>query len=335
MALQLALGDRRQTAIPQSRSHTKNNKGTGLLQKIFRASREPLHVALPLIFTRDSLYFVIDKLHQGLTEGRRKAVLDFKSLERIQVGGITVLSNMIELYRKAGIKTEFVNTSSCKAAPFLLGSGFSAIYLGTERPTVGKNEFLALKLVEYDRSHSFVHQDLVPWLASRLGQDVRALASLRVCFEEIFNNIKDHSTVNVGCSCAHFDEAESKITICISDFGVGIPYNVRGTMQISSDQGAIGMACQEGFTTRSTPRNMGAGLHVLIRNVVTRNSGSVIIYSGKGIYSCTVGPNGVAAKGTGKAAPRGGHYPGTMIYVTLDTKRFVPSAIEEEKFVWD
>ena len=50
---------------------------------------------------------------------------------------------------------------------------------------------------------------------------------------------------------------------------MGIPQNVRAKMGIGSDQAAIAMACQEGFTTKSTPRNMGAGLHVLIRNVVT------------------------------------------------------------------
>lgn len=298
--------------------------------------RDALEVKLPHTFTRDSLYFVVTKLFEGLEARPNKVVLDFANLERIQVGGVAVLSNMIELYKKARIKKEFINVSSCAAKAFLNGAGFLALYSEAElQPGAVSQEFLPLKLVEYARSHSYLNQELVPWIARLLEADVRALSSLKVCFEEIFNNIKDHSTVNVGGSCAHYDEADKKMTICISDFGVGIPTKVRAKMEINTDQGAIAMACQEGFTTRSTPGNMGAGLHVLIRNVVTRNAGSVIIYSGKGIYSCTPGKPGGLVKRTGRPAPHGGLYPGTMIYMTLDMKKFVPSEIDGEEFAWE
>jgi hypothetical protein len=107
---------------------------------------------------------------------------------------------------------------------------------------------------------------------------------------------------------------------------------VREAIKLGSDQAAIAMACQEGFTTKSTPRNMGAGLHILIRNVVHRNHGSVIISSGNGIYSQTY-QSGGENKGTGRASP--GLYPGTMIYITLSRSDFVPSEIDGEEFTWD
>lgn len=307
----------------------------GLGSKIMGGSPE-LIITLPHTMSRDTMYTLVKTLFEAIKSKPRRVVLDFKKLERLQVGGVTVLSNMIELYRKAGIKTKFINSANCGARLFLQGSGFSAIYLGAPPVRlVDSMEFLPLKLVEYSRSHSYVHNDLIPWLAVILKSEPRTLSSLRVCFEEIFNNIKDHSTVEIGCSCAHFNEQEGMITICISDFGVGIPHKVRSKIEISSDQGAIAMACQEGFTTQSTPGNMGAGLHVLIRNVVTRNSGSVIICSGKGIYTCFREQQGGKEKRSGKPTRHANTYPGTLIYVTLETKKFVPSEVDEEEFAWE
>lgn len=301
-----------------------------------RRKIDVLGIQLPHTISRDSIYFLVTEMFSALQQAPKKVVLDFKKLERIQVGGVAVLSNMIELYKKARIRTEFINVQACGAASFLEGSGFSGLYLsGKSAQNSGGPEFLRLKLVEYSRSHFYLDDELAPWLALVLKTEIPRLNTLTVCFQEIFNNIKDHSTVDVGCSCAHYDEAVGQITICISDFGVGIPAKVRSKIQISSDQGAIAMACQEGFTTKSTPGNMGAGLHVLVRNVVTRNSGSVIICSGQGIYSCVLGPQGAKVKGTGRAAPHGKRYPGTLIYVTLDTAKFVPSEVDDEVFVWE
>lgn len=293
-------------------------------------------VTLPHTFTRDSLYILIGALKDALTKNSLRIIFDFKNLERIQVGGVAGLSNMIEFCKKAQIKIEFKNTEQCGSATFLKGIGFSDLYFGlSSGHSLVDDQFLKLKSVEYDDSHSYLNTELVPWISRALVLDVRSLSSLKICFEEIFNNIKDHSTVNVGCSCGHYDLTEKKITICISDFGVGIPKKVRSKIKIGSDQAAIAMACQEGFTTRSTPGNRGAGLFVLIRNVVTRNSGTVSICSGTGIYSCSRAPHTGTVKPSSRAAPYSKIYPGTLIYVTLPVEKFVPSEIDEEEFVWD
>ena len=173
---------------------------------------------------------------------------------------------------------------------------------------------------------------MVPWLARVLGQDERALTSLKAGLGEVFNNIKDHSTINVGCSASHFDAAADEITICVADFGIGIPGRVREKIRLATDQAAISMACQQGFSTKTTPRNRGAGLHVLIQNVVARNHGAVIICSGEGIYSAVYDPD-KPFKGTGRPAP--GRYPGTMIYMRLPRSEFVPDDIDEQEFQWD
>ena len=291
-----------------------------------------LVIELPITFTRDTMYWLVNELFRQLNPRPKKIALDFKKLKQIQVGGITTLSNMIELVRNIGIKTVFRNAEGCEAARFLAGSGLLTQYHAVAADVEARKTFLPLQLVEYDRSFNHVNNQMIPWLAGILGKDERALSSLKAGLGEVFNNIKDHSTVNVGCSASHFDAAQDKIAICIADFGVGIPGRVREKIKLAHDQAAISMACQQGFSTRTTPRNRGAGLHVLIQNVVARNHGTVIIYSGEGIYSAVYDPN-KPLKGTGRPAP--GKYPGTMIYMTLPRADFVPDEIDEEDFQWD
>jgi anti-sigma regulatory factor (Ser/Thr protein kinase) len=289
-------------------------------------------IALPVIFTRDTMYWLVKNLFRGLRDRPKTIALDFQKLQDIQVGGITTLSNIIEFCRNLGIKTVFRNAGGCEAAVFLHGSGLLTQYETAPADLAARKIFLPLQLVEYDKSFNHVTNQMIPWLANVLGHDERALTSLKAGLSEVFNNIKDHSTVNVGCSASHFDPAADKITICVADFGIGIPGRVRDKMKLASDQAAIAMACQQGFSTKTTPRNRGAGLHVLIQNVVARNRGTVIIYSGEGIYSNAHNPAG-PFKGTGRPAP--GQYPGTMIYMTLRRSDFVPDDVDEEEFQWD
>jgi anti-sigma regulatory factor (Ser/Thr protein kinase) len=304
----------------------------GLFLKRKPRDDDALVIELPVIFKRDTMYWLIRNLFRGLQDRPKTIALDFGKLEKIQVGGITTLSNIIELCRTRGIKTVFRNAGACEAVEFLQGSGLLTLYQATPADPKARTSFLPLQLVEYDKSFNHVANQLIPWLANILGHDERALTSLKAGLAEVFNNIKDHSTVNVGCSASHYDSSEDLITICVADFGIGIPGRVRQKIQLASDQAAIAMACQHGFSTKTTPRNRGAGLHVLIQNIVARNHGTVIICSGQGIYSNVYNAEG-PLKGTGRPAP--GQYPGTMIYMILPKSEFVPDDIDEEEFQWD
>lgn len=304
----------------------------GIFSRPARPQKDTLVITLPLIFTRETMYWLIEDIFKKLRHRPKVIVLDFIKLKKIQVGGIATLSNLIEFFRPMRIEIVFRNVGNCEAAKFLHGSGFLAQYDGGDQALVERKDFLPLQLVEYDRSFNHVNNQVIPWLARTLGHEERALTSLKAGLGEVFNNIKDHSTVNVGCSASHFDPTENKITICVADFGIGIPGRVRQKMELASDQAAIAMACKQGFSTKTTPRNRGAGLHVLIQNVVARNHGTVIIHSGEGIFSCVYGPDG-PSKGTGREAPS--RYPGTMIYMTLPRAEFVPDDIDEEEFQWD
>lgn len=293
-----------------------------------------LTAILPHTFTSETMYGLINHIIDDNMDSKNSSVeLDFGRLQHIAAGGVAVLSNIIEFLRKSGVRVSCKNLDfNCKAYPFLLEAGFAHIYgsIRANRPQQSLR-ILPLELVKRDRAYPFIHARLAPWLAAGLRCRNNQLPTIRVCFEEIFNNIRDHSTVDVGCLCANNDGKRKKINICISDFGIGIPANVRAKRpELKTDADAIRQACEQGFTTGPPDRNLGAGLATLIKNVVNINSGSVAIHSGRGIYSIN------KVHGELKYARRTSQhvYPGTLVYVTLKPEFFRPEDANEEDFEW-
>lgn len=310
-------------------SHPQQKQKFNDKAKVKRSTR----VRLPFIFTKQTLYELVRVLFKATKYKPDSLILDFSKLTKIEVGGVAVLSNLIQFYKLLGINSEFENLDKCKAKHYLDNIGFTHLYKNEGIAFVNHPEFSELILVPYDKSHSYINHKLIPWLANALKIDVRALSSVETVFGEIFNNIKDHSTVNIGCSCAHFDAQNKKIFICISDFGIGIPSRVKEKHADITDVEAIKLACENGFSTQTTPRNRGAGLHILINNIVTRNSGKVVIHSGLGVLTCLINSKNIEK--IPESAPDECFYPGTMIYITIDTDKFIPSEFSEEEFSWD
>jgi hypothetical protein len=118
----------------------------------------------------------------------------------------------------------------------------------------------------------------------------------------------------------------NRIHIALSDFGVGIPYNVYKKATAEHDGVAILFATREGFTTQSSPRNRGAGLDIFL-NTLARNRGKAIIYSNRGALSCT----------HEKRHPflMNGKYPGTLFDIRFRTDTIEKSSdVEDESFEW-
>src|SRR5690606_26789301 len=157
----------------------------------------------------------------------------------------------------------------------------------SRRPTT-----LPLMLVAYEESYQWLER-FTFWLSNQIGITTESLVNIRMCVGEIFNNINDHAREKIGCIFAQHYPKRKEIKIAISDFGIGIPDNIRRISPSLQDHEAIEMASNEGVTSKTSPRNLGAGLHTLIENVVNDNGGSVYIHSNYGILSCVRGHNGV------------------------------------------
>jgi hypothetical protein len=265
-------------------------------------------------------------------EGRlpKEVDLDFSTLKFIRPSGVTFLSNFIEYLSHNRVKYYFNNhTTRNDPLKFLDDSCFFEMYTGKRifHDSSRRMTTFPLRQIRNEQSHALVSNELVPWLMSAIDINRSSLHTLKVCILEIFNNIKDHSTLDIGGIFAQHFPKEKDVTISIADFGKGIPATVRGRMLFLTDAEAIVKAIELGFTSRSTPRNRGAGLDFLLQTVVAENGGSVTIFSLTSYVLFYRLNGGIAYAATADA----GFCPGTTIEITFrtDAIRAVPDEPEE------
>jgi anti-sigma regulatory factor (Ser/Thr protein kinase) len=295
----------------------------------FRNMTAPI-IGIPNQFTGLTLAKVAADVVAIANEGwPPKLVFDFAQLRFIRPAGVVFLSNLVHWLREKGCNAAFRNIDGESRALFFLDDSlFFEQHLGSKvRATASPRETTRplLKIAQKD-SHNWLEFNLVPWLAGRLSITPSSLYSVKASVSELFNNIQDHTRYDIGSIFVQHFPNEQGITISLSDFGLGIPTKVRERVPRLSDSDAIIQAVQEGFTTRSTPGNKGAGLDYLLRTVVVGNGGQVTIYSQRSIVRFH--KVGTQAK---PISFQVGYCPGTTIDINLrtDTIEILPDESEE------
>lgn len=296
---------------------------------------EAMKVYLPKNFNRETMYeFINSVLDESMMPRSKEFEFDFTTLRFIRPVGVTVLSNLIGRIKKYGARVRFVyytpnrKKKFCPMA-FLDDSMFFKHYLNETlddhallRPTT-----LPLADVTYEASYYYL-ENAMGWLAGKLSLTKESLGDLKASLGEVFNNIIDHSSENTGSVFIQQYPKENTVMVSISDFGVGIPSSIQNIFPSMDDAEALQLAVKEGFTTKSTPKNRGAGLDFLLHNVVKNNKGNVYIHSNHGIL-CSTNINNEINNSFIKTA---GFYPGTLFEIEFRT-----DSIEylEEEFSWD
>lgn len=265
----------------------------------------------------------------------QEIVFDFRYLSFIDGAGLTVFCNAIEWLFSHNVKVSGGNYGITDYGPtaYLDDCGFFEKYQGTKLRPHGKirTTTLPFERVAHVAAHFWLENTFTPWVAKTLNVSHDALGSLSAAIKEIFHNIIDHSTMNDGFIHVQYYPSLKQIGITVSDIGKEIPNNVRECTDPNlNDAQAIMRATENGYTTKSRPNNMGAGLDFLISNI-TSNKGSVSIYSYYGLVNCKSTSDGevdrVSFLGT---AP----YPGTLIDITIPTSTFVGDDETEGNLIW-
>lgn len=292
-------------------------------------------VTLPKDFGRMSMYRLLDEIiDEDLQPRADEIIFDFKTLQFVKPVGVTVLSNLVAWLNKKGVVTKFIADWDRYRDPisYLDDSLFFQQHINKKikKSASPRVTTIPLQHVKYQSSYQWMENNFLTWISNRLSLTRASLADIKVCIEEIFNNINDHAEEQIGCVFAQHYPNLNSIRIAISDFGVGIPNRVQRKHPSLSDGEALQKAIQQGFTTRSIPRNSGAGLDVLIRNVVNNNKGSVYIHSNSGILSCTHRNREVRIDPVDHES----FYPGTLIEIVLRTDTIENVSDIEEEFEW-
>jgi anti-sigma regulatory factor (Ser/Thr protein kinase) len=128
-----------------------------------------------------------------------------------------------------------------------------------------------------------VARELSGALHERCATDEAAYAAVRVCLDEITENVVHHASAPAGFAAAQGWRKTNEFEIAIVDLGVGIRRSLvrnESYRDIQDDATAIATALEPQVT--STPeRNAGIGLFIT-RLVLKGNGGSLLVRSGNG-----------------------------------------------------
>ena len=259
---------------------------------------------------------------------------DFSTLGFIRPSGVVFLSNLTRWLSRKGCRVFFIGLSPANDSHrYLDDSLFFEEHLGSKLNEFAQTRGTTLPLQQVKNSDSpmWVNNTLLPWVDSKTYVGLESLHVFAVCIKEIFNNIWDHTDLDIGSIFAQHFPKEDQIIISVADFGPGIPEVVRSKCPDLMDNAAIKKAIEDGFTTQTTPRNRGAGLDYLIDTVVLQNRGKVTIYSGTGMVSFSCQEPNKRLKAVGRAVE--GFSPGTLFEIRLRTDT-IEICDSEEALEW-
>lgn len=290
-------------------------------------------IDLPVRFTGPAMPTVLGTLFANGSIPAGTAIdFCFEHLRWIEPAGITFLSNICHWLMHHGHAVGFSGlTNRTTALVYLDDALFFEQHLGhklnpysSQRPTT-----LPLRQLRHAESHAWLKMNMRSWLSTRTGLPEAAFDEVQVCISELFNNIQDHTQLEIGSIFAqHFPKA-NRVKFAVADVGLGIPTTVRQKVPSLDDAAAIVQAVEEGFTTKSRQTNQGAGLAHLLDIVVLLYEGEVTIYSGRSMVTFLRHDRRISY------VPRHvGMSPGTLIEIVLPTDRLQPDQDGREDLEW-
>jgi anti-sigma regulatory factor (Ser/Thr protein kinase) len=299
------------------------------------AALPPPSFEVPSRFEGATLSTLAEAIAAGCSEGWPPSLfLDFQKLNFIQPAGVIFLSNLIWWLHQHGTTVQLINANpNVEALRYLDDSRFFEQHCGAklwERSTP-RSITIPLQRIAPSHSHDWLEHTLLPWLAKNIGLTQASFYDLKTCLSELFNNIREHTQLEIGSIFVQHYPKLSRINVSLADFGLGIPQKVREVRPNISDAEAVILAVQEGFTTKSIPGNAGLGLDLLLKTVVGTNSGEVTIYSGHAIVRFH---RGKRQNINHFPVENVGFCPGTTIDINLRTDLIEELPEEREELKW-
>ncbi|EME7093533.1 ATP-binding protein, partial [Enterococcus faecium] len=243
-------------------------------------------IQVPSQFTQDYIDSFLEKVVKpDLTPVSKQIKFDLTNVRFIDPCGMTALYNIcLWLGNREEIEATFLLNPPDKLPKYnekpmmyLVDCGFFKEFFGHvevyKKPTI-RNTTLPVRSIKSEESYEWKETILKPWL-QQCSNNFCEFSNIQTAIDEIFNNIADHSSQNIGCVFAQFFPKLKKIKISISDFGIGIPTSVKKLKPGKDDAELLSIACQEGFSTKSTPKNRGAGLTNIITSLTNASIGTI------------------------------------------------------------
>ncbi len=215
---------------------------------------------------------------------------DLTKMRSIKPYHIGPLACMIHEYKEKGYKVRLQNLSE-RVNKYLSSFNFMHFCVGNNEvnnwPTPVFHTTLPLWRIVEDAA-TIYHIKVQEYFENNLLDD-KELSPLSNSLGELMNNIFDHSESRIpGFTFTQLDTTRKEIITSVCDFGVTIPKKVNsylekiGQSKLSPIK-AIEQALVNQFSTKSTPRNKGFGLHTTL-SAVKHVEGKMLIVSGSAIF---------------------------------------------------
>ncbi len=202
-------------------------------------SKLSVSVSLPEQFEGETLSKVAAEVQEKCPHGFPPEIkMDFGALKFIRPAGVVFLSNLVNWLNEHGTKVSFCNLNeTSQPIRYLDDSLFFEQHFGKKLRADSKprNTTQPLRKIAHKDIHQWLDFTLIPWLADRLSITKASLADIRSCISELFHNIEDHTQYDIGSIFVQHYPHEKRVTISLSDFGLGIPEKVREKVSSLSD----------------------------------------------------------------------------------------------------
>lgn len=260
-------------------------------------------------------------------------IFDFGRVKFIRPPSVTYLSNFSQWLLSLGSEVKFTGLDiSREPIAYLDDSQFFQQHTGAplRANSVCRTTTMPLRQLARRDSHAWLETAFLPWLIDKSGLSKNSLAEVKSSLQEIINNISDHTVFEEGCIFGQWYPNKNQIIVTVADFGLGIPENVAKVVAGLDDCQAIVKAVEDGFSSKSIPSNRGAGLYLLLLNIVQRFGGVVTIRSHRGYAKFANSSGNIKVTTTQQC----GYCIGTTIDIVLNTDKIPYEDDIEEDFTW-
>lgn len=223
-----------------------------------------------------------------------KFILDTTKMGWVEPGGIVALAALIKLAEVRKMAKELAvrhHTSLSSVESYLCRMNFfETLGFDIEYPYSkhdGRGRFCELIEVDKEMDVKSASNRIISILENKFGDNANKVTrGIAFALEEVMFNVFHHSESETPCYiCAQ--GYKDKVAVSVVDCGVGYKEHLRRTYNhIETDTQAIEFALEKYITGNSQPdkrSNTGVGLHGT-KNLVLKNNGEMIIYTGQGSY---------------------------------------------------
>ena len=246
-------------------------------------------------------------------------VFDFNKISFLFPYHLVILACIIESLYQKNINVDYINLAS-KLNKYLTNIQFLHYWEDDHDRDVYNPTKIQTALCLWHISNSMIaeYADYAHKYFERIFFRGKDLDFLHINISEVCNNIFDHADSKIaGYIFTQYYPDRNKIILSICDFGIGIPnrvneYRSSQGLPKMDDNTAIAESLKDGFSTKSTPRNMGLGLATVV-NIVKGIGGSLKIVSNYGYYYLDGNTFEI------KAFIIQNNFPGTLLLVELNT----------------